>query len=124
MNKVDIELLNELIEDLRKNPNACTLYSSNYQKGIISFGESNPGQKLKQFIQYLYDNNLMDKNYLENNDKIKEKEIKDMNIDEIFTRLTWIIRADRFNSGLIYSYFKNGMILNLVERLVQLINNN
>ena len=122
MEKIDLELLNKVIEDLRNNPSACTLYTSNNQEGMLSLSESKPGEMLTAFIKYLYDCDFIDSNYMENDKKISEKEIDEMTFEEVLTRLTAIIRADRFCSGLLYARFKDGTLLKLVEKIVKLKN--
>lgn len=111
-------IIDETIEDLKNNSNACTL-----EPGMISLNneivipESHPGEKLSAFISFFYDSELVDKNYVLNMKKIKDKSIENFTKEEIATYLTAIIRGERFNSGLIYSMVKDGTMLKLVERL-------
>ncbi len=111
------KILQEVLEDLRSNPNACTTVDGATLNGTNSILESNPGEKLTHFFQYLYENNLFDYHYGENIEKIKNKKIEDLTKEEIFTKLSFIIRGDRFCSGLIYSNFKDGTLLKLIEQL-------
>lgn len=82
--------------------------------------ESYPGEQLSKFIQYFYENDLIDQDYIENYEKIKDKKIEEFTYDEVLTGLTKIIREDRFNSGEIYTCVKNGSMLKLIERLYEL----
>lgn len=90
--------------------------------GTVIHSESNPGEKLKNFIRYFYESNLLDKEYLENEKNIKDKNIDKLEYKEISTELTAIIRGDRFCSGLMYSKVKDGTFLKLLERLKELNN--
>ena len=43
-----------------------------------------------------------------------------MSYNEVLTKITFLIREERFCGGLLYSNFKDGTILKLLERLNQL----
>ena len=121
-NIFDLKLLKETINDLRNNPNACELIGGNTNTdGSYSIPASNPGKQLLAFMNYMYKNDLTDKNYLENNKKIEHKDINDMNYNEIITKITFFLRGERFCSGFWYSSFKDGTLLKLLERLNQLL---
>ena len=112
------EVIADTIYDLKNNPEACTLYGGMHtedRKIVIS--ESNPGEKLKIFIRYFGESDLLDKEYMENEKLIHGKDIDELTYKEIGTMLTTIIRGDRFCSGLIYSKVKDGTLLKLLERL-------
>lgn len=79
------------------------------------------GEKLKTFVRYFYDSDLVDKEYLGNEKLISKKDINELIYKEIGTMLTSIIRGDRFCSGLIYSKVKDGTFLKLLERLQKVI---
>ena len=119
MNKnLDIQLLQDTINDLKNNPNACaTIGGMTSTGGTFTIAESNPGEQLKKFIQYLFENGFADMQYVENYEKIKDKKIEDYTYEETLTALTKIIRGDRFVSGQIYGCFKNGTLLQVVEKL-------
>lgn len=117
-NKLDIQLLNETIEDLKNNPNACTtIGGAESVDGTFTIPESNPGIQLRKFSQYLFENNFLDMQYVENYKKIQDKQIEDYNYEETLTALTKVIRGDRFVSGQLYSCVKDGTMLKLVEKL-------
>lgn len=120
-NKIDTQMLIETINDLKNNPEACTTYGENATAGSLALQESKPGEQLSRFIHYFYENNLLDQNYVENYEKIKNKDIKDFTYEEVLTGLSKIIRGDRFISGELYTCVKNGIFLNLVERLYDII---
>ena len=119
MNKnLDVKLLQDTIEDLKNNPDSCTTYGgATALNGSFTIPESNPGEQLKKFIKYFYDNNLLNQNYLEDHELIKNKDDKDLSFEETLTRLSYIIRGDRFSSGLLKSKVDDGTMLRLVERL-------
>ena len=122
-NKVDFnQVIADTIYDLKNNSEACTLYEGmkTEDRKLVIY-ESNPGEKLKNFIRYFYDSDLLDKEYLENEKIIKEKNISELSYKEIGTMLTAIIRGDRFCSGLIYSKVQDGTFLKLLERLQKII---
>lgn len=117
-NKFDLQILNDTIDDLRNNPNACTtIGGATSQDGTFTIPESSPGEQLKKFIKYLFENGFADMQYVENYKNIKDKSIDDYTYEETLTTLTRIIRGDRFVSGQIYGCFKDGTLLKIVERL-------
>ena len=122
-NVIDLKILQETIDDLKNNPKACELIGGETSKdGTFSIPSSNPSKQLSEFMKYIYDNDLIDKNYLENNKKIEHKDINNMNFNEVMTAITYFLRGERFCSGFWYSNFKDGTILKLLERLRDLIN--
>ena len=111
------EVIVDTIYDLKNNSNACTLSSGETEDGKIIIPESVLGEKLKIFIRYFGESDLLDKGYMENEKLIHGKDIDKLTYREIGTMLTAIIRGDRFCSGLIYSKVKDGTLLKLLERL-------
>lgn len=120
MNKnLDVQILQETINDLKNNPNACTLYGGETsQDGVFTIPESKPGEQLTKFIRYFYENELLDQQYPDNYEKIRNKKIADYSYEETLTALTKIIRGDRFVSGQIYGCFKDGSLLEVLEKLL------
>lgn len=117
------EVITNTIYDLKNNSNACTLSGGETEDGKIIMPESVLDEKLKIFIRYFGESDLLDKEYIENEKLIHGKEIDELTYKEIGTMLTAIIRGDRFCSGLIYSKTKDGTILKLLERIEELKNN-
>lgn len=117
--KIDFnQVIADTIYDLKNNPEACTLYDGMHTEDRkIVIQESHLGEKLKTFIRYFGTSDLLDKEYMENEKLIQEKDINNLTYKEIGTMLTAIIRGDRFCSGLIYSKVKDGTLLKLLERL-------
>lgn len=111
------EVIADTIYDLKNNSNACTLSGGETEDGKIIIPESILGEKLRNFVRYFYDSDLLDKEYMENEKNIKDKNVDELGYKEIGTMLTAIIRGDRFCSGLIYSKVKDGTLLKLLERL-------
>lgn len=115
------EIIADTIYDLKNNSEACTLTGGmKTEDKKIVIPESNIRGKLEIFIRYFGNSDLVDKEYMENTKKIKEKNINELTYKEIGTQLTAIIRGDRFCSGLIYSKVKDGTFLKLLERLIEL----
>ncbi len=119
MKNLDEKLLQDTINDLKNNPNSCTTYGgASSVDGTFTIPESNPGEQLRKFINYLGENNLLDMQYVENSKKIQNKRIEDYTYEETLTALTKIIRGDRFVSGQIYGCVKDGTMLKLIEKLI------
>lgn len=59
-------------------------------------------------------------NYKEIYDNIKDKDIKELNIDEIVAYCTFIRRGERFCDGHIAGYLDNGILVKLYERYLEL----
>lgn len=116
--KIDLQIIDETIEDLKNNPNACMLYDSiiSQDKRVI-IRESDSGKVLEKFIRYFFENGFNDMQYVNNYKKIKDKNINSYSYEETITVLTKIFRGDRFISGLIYGCFKDGSLLKIIERL-------
>lgn len=118
------DIISDVIYDLYNNPEACTLTKGmKTEDGQIVLSESKLEEKLEIFIHCFSESDLLDKEYMENEKLIKEKDINELTYKEIGTKLTSIIRGDRFCSGLIYSKVKDGTILKLLERLQEISNN-
>lgn len=116
--KFDRDKLIEIIDELKNNPDACTTVADT--TGDIIIPESHSGEKLLEFIGYLYENELLDLNYVDNYEKIKDKEIGDYTYEEARTALTKIIRADRFVSGELYACVKEGILAEVLEKILEL----
>ena len=69
------------------------------------------------WIEAFYNLKLLDHNHLENFDYIKDKNIEDLNFDEILSYLTHIIRGERFCDGMIATNLENGTIELLEKKL-------
>jgi hypothetical protein len=72
---------------------------------------------VEDWIHALYELKLTDKNYYENMEKIKDKPIDQLTRDEILTRMTYLIRAERFCDGTIEAALNNGTLEALSTRL-------
>ncbi|MBR3161461.1 MAG: hypothetical protein IKF19_01865 [Bacilli bacterium] len=123
INKFDLQIIDETLEELKNNSESCTLTGGKSKEGIFIIPELIPSIKLEKFIKHLYDNNLTDKDYLENNKVCEKKAFKELTLNEAITRLTFIIRGDRFCSGLLKSKIDDGSFLKLVEIIEKNIKN-
>ena len=80
----------------------------------------NKKNKWTEFYKILEENNCIIKDYLiytENQD-INEamKNINEMSLREIYIWLTWILRGERFCSGLFEEKIKDGTLAKLIDR--------
>lgn len=122
---LDLKILKDTIDDLKNNPDSCSrVVGAETEDGSFKMFESSPGKQLREFITYFYNNNLIDYNYGENYKKIEDKQVADYSYEDVLTALSAIIRGDRFVSGQIYSCFKDGTLLKLVEKLMSFVTTN
>lgn len=62
-----------------------------------------------------------DKNYAANHDELEGKPIEDMNLKNIATMYTFIVRGERFCDGHIAGYVEDGTLYRLVLRHLELL---
>lgn len=105
---IDNELLKEVINDVNNNPNSCML--DEWGRTVIS-------DTLSKLFNYLYNNNLIDINYLNNDKLLDNKKISDYTLENIYTKLTFILRWEKFNPGLIYYCYKSGDLLKYLIKI-------
>ena len=74
-------------------------------------------KEVTDWINAMYDLDLTDKNYFENMEKSKGKPIPELTRDEILTRMTFLIRAERFCDGTIEDALNDGTLEALSVRL-------
>lgn len=86
----------------------------------ITVSISNILKKVSAWHEALYDLNLTDKNYYNNYEKIKNKPIDELTRDEILTRMTYLVRAERFCDGVIEEALNDGTLEALSVRLYEL----
>lgn len=77
-------------------------------------------KNVSDWVAALYDLNLTDTNYFDNYEKIKDKPIAELTRDEILTRMTFLIRAERFCDGTIEEALNDGTLESLRIRLHEL----
>ncbi len=104
---------------LQKIENEFKLIEEQAKNGIMSCYFSNPNE-IDIWIHRFYELELDDTNYIDNYKLIENKEIKDLILDEVLTKLTFFIRQDRFCTGLIADTIENGVFENLIKRLDEL----
>ena len=61
--------------------------------------------------------------YLDHYSDLENKAIKDMTLDDLATMYTFIVRGERFCDGHIASFIEDGMLLKLVNRQIELLEN-
>ena len=79
-------------------------------------------EKIINWIHAFYDLKLEDKNYLDNCKYIKEKNIFELDFNEILSYITYFIRGEKFCDGFIASAIENGTIELLEKRLAIICN--
>ena len=87
------------------------------QDGVSQLHYQVYSQAVTELIKALYDMDLTDKNYVENMEKIKGKPVPELTRDEILTRMTFLIRAERFCDGTIEEALNDGTLEALSVRL-------
>lgn len=88
--------------------------------GTLQFPFPIYSKKVSAWHEALYDLNLTDKNYYNNYEKIKNKPIDELTRDEILTRMTYLVRAERFCDGVIEEALNDGTLEALSVRLYEL----
>ena len=91
------------------------------ENDVITLGYPKYNENVNEWIDKMYKYNLMDRDYQENYNLIKEKDIEILSIDEILTMFTFYIRGERFSEGLIDSGIKDGKLVKLSKRLKELL---
>lgn len=66
------------------------------------------GDDVKRWIDMFYESELGDRNYIDNSKLIKDKDIDRLTRDETLTRMTHLIRGERFCDGVIAKALENG----------------
>ena len=74
-------------------------------------------KSVEEWIDAMYELDLTDKNYYKNMEKIKDKPITELTRDEILTRMTYLLRAERFCDGTIEDALNDGTLEALSTRL-------
>lgn len=70
-----------------------------------------------EFIDDFYKLGIIDYSYNEHIEAIENKSIEELTESELITKLTFIIRGDRFSEGFLNSALKNGTVQRILERL-------
>lgn len=73
--------------------------------------------EVKAWIDTFYSLDIADTDYIKNTEKLKLKQIPDLTRDETLTRITAIIRAERFCDGTIAEALENGVLEELCVHL-------
>lgn len=87
------------------------------EDSVITLGYPKYSEQVRAWIDAFHSLELSDKNYIENLEGIKNKQINELTRDETLTRLTAIIRAERFCEGSIADALKSGLLEELCEHL-------
>ena len=120
-NIIDLEFVTRIVEDLKNNPNAVTLEGGETKNGVFQMPFSITDETISKFFSSFYENELFDQNYLNNINKIENKDVEKLRPEEIFTYITFIHRQEHFSNGSLYGHFKSGLMLKLFIRLKELV---
>lgn len=92
-------------------------YYPKNDEDVISFPYPLLPKEVDIWIDKFYKLDLMDKNYIENYNLIKDKNKNELTREEILTMLTYYIRQDRFISGLLVEGIQEGILEKLTTKL-------
>ena len=90
---------------------------SGNENNVITLSYPKYNDEIRSWIDTFYSLDIVDNNYIENCEKIKQKQISDLTRDETLTRITSIIRGERFCDGTIAKALENGMLEELCVHL-------
>jgi len=71
-------------------------------------------KRMWDIFNLLVERQHIDSDYM-NKAYVREKEIEDLTIDEVYSYLTWLMRGERFCDGHVSEYVDNGILLKLVK---------
>lgn len=74
-------------------------------------------EDVNQFVHDFYELNIINYSYNEHMEAIERKPTEELTEEELITKLTAIIRGDRFCEGLINSMLKDGTIQDILTAL-------
>ncbi len=124
------EIIN-VIKDINKINYKKLRISESYKQELIDKGfdldsiniPSVPDypKEVINFFVLLNKNNFYDKNYLFNMNKIQNERINDLDLDKVRTFLTYMYKQESSSVGIIARYIENGKLVQLLERLKELI---
>ena len=102
INSIDIQHLKEIAAFLEQKPEMnFRSYDSRVDEVLSSLG--------------------YDTDYMSKHDKIKDKDISTLTLDDLKVMYTFITRSERFCDGSIVSYVADGTILKLLNREIELL---
>lgn len=86
-------------------------------KNRLSF---TPPDVIKDFIRRFYDLELNDLDYQSKIEGLFNRDIQTLDISEVYTYITGIIRIDRMCGGFIYQNIEDGTMQKLLKRYLEL----
>ena len=90
---------------------------SENKDNVITLSYPIYNDEVRTWIDTFYSLDIADKNYSENIENLKQKQITDLTRDETLTRITAIVRAGRFCDGAIAKALENGVLEELCVHL-------
>ena len=88
-----------------------------YKNNVISLPHPIYSDEVRAWIKTFYSLDIADTDYIKNTEKLKLKQIPDLTRDETLTRITAIIRAERFCDGTIAEALEKGVLEELCVHL-------
>lgn len=86
------------------------------ENGIIVIGYVSYDDRIMKLFRYMP---FYDKDYNKDIEKIANKDISTLNVEEVKQYLTYIYRKDRFIEGTIKHYIDNDVLLRLLKRFLE-----
>lgn len=112
LKKKDISVPNPNIEELKE---AATFLEINPK---IQF---NPYPSYDGRIYTVLNSLGIDNMYMDNYEEIKDKPIEALSLEDLKTKYTFILRAERFCDGAIARYVEDGSLTKMVKREIELL---
>lgn len=116
------DAINETLSVIKSNEAYRVYGGEKNEKGTITLSFSGYHDSVYAFYSYMENNNLYDANYMENSKALMDsgKSVDDYSLDEIFTSITKIYRAERFSEGSIASAIESGWLESLLNRALEI----
>lgn len=90
---------------------------SEKKENVITLPYPLYNDEVRAWIDTFYSLDIADTDYIKNTEKLKLKQIPDLTRDETLTRITAIVRAERFCDGSIAEALENGVLEELCLHL-------
>lgn len=87
------------------------------ENGMIVIGYVSYNRRIMRLFRYMP---FYDKDYNKDIEKIANKDISKLNVEEVKQYLTYIYRKDRFIEGTIKYYIDNGVLVRLLKRFLEI----
>lgn len=105
----------------------CKFSDVDKLKDALAFLETNPKVPCTPYPSYdariftVLNSLGIDEAYMERSEKIKDKPIEKMSLEELKTMYSFMLRAERFCDGAIAEYVEDGSLAKMVKREIELL---